>query len=82
MSTTSALSLAGWREAALCAQVDPELFFPGKGGPLGPARRICAACPVQAACLTDALNTHDVSYGIRAGLTARQRRALLRRTAA
>jgi WhiB family transcriptional regulator, redox-sensing transcriptional regulator len=80
--TTPASSSAEWREAALCAQVDPELFYPGKGGPLGPARRVCAACPVQAACLTDALNSRDVSYGIRAGLTPRQRRALLRHTAA
>jgi WhiB family transcriptional regulator, redox-sensing transcriptional regulator len=82
MPTTPARPPAGWREAALCAQVDPELFYPGKGGPLGPARRICAACPVRAACLTDALTTRDTSYGIRAGLTARQRRALLRHTAA
>src|SRR5689334_4158036 len=32
-------------EQALCAQVDPELFFPDKGKTPHDARRICAACP-------------------------------------
>ena len=30
---------AGWQERALCAQTDPEAFFPEKGGSTRDARR-------------------------------------------
>lgn len=53
-----------WRESALCRQVDPELWFPEKGGDGGAdAKRICASCPVQAECLEFAVLT-----GQRAGI--------------
>jgi WhiB family redox-sensing transcriptional regulator len=76
----SPLSPARWRQRAACAapDVDPELFFPEKGGAAGPAKRICADCPVKAPCLADALATHD-EHGIRGGLTVRERRRLRRR---
>jgi WhiB family transcriptional regulator, redox-sensing transcriptional regulator len=41
--------LAVW-EQALCAQVDPELFFPEKGQPSRKALAVCAACPVRETC--------------------------------
>ena len=41
---------------ALCAQVDPDLFFPDKGESPRPAKRVCASCEVRAECLQDALD--------------------------
>ena len=72
-----------WTAAALCAQVDPEMFYPEKGTPAAPARMICAACPVRAQCLDDALARGE-PWGIWGGMTERERRALrkTRRTAA
>lgn len=71
-----------WRLSALCAQVDPELFFPDKGEPARAALRVCAACPVRVQCLEDAL-TGDQRYGVWGGTTEIQRRRLRKqRTAA
>jgi hypothetical protein len=42
---------ARWRELAACRGIDPEVFFPGRGETAGPARRVCAACPVRQSCL-------------------------------
>ena len=30
-----------WQERALCAQTDPEAFFPEKGGSTREAKRVC-----------------------------------------
>ena len=68
-----------WQELALCAQTDPEAFFPEKGGSTRDAKRICQRCEVKAACLADALGRRE-PYGIRGGLSERERRRLLRRT--
>lgn len=70
-----------WELDALCAQTDPDLFFPSKGEHSDAARRICTTCPVQAQCLTRALNlegTSNVAYrhGIWAGTTPEERAAL------
>lgn len=62
-----------WK-SALCAQVDPELFFPELGQPAAKARAICAACPVRATCLD--LSGDLVADGVVGGLGAHQRRAL------
>lgn len=35
-----------WQDQALCAQTDPEAFFPEKGGSTREAKRICQACAV------------------------------------
>lgn len=68
-----------WRTLALCAETGGSAFFPEGGEPSGPAKSICRACPVKGACLTDALDTDDVDFGIRGALTAKERRALLKR---
>jgi hypothetical protein len=39
----------------LCAQTDSELWFPEKGHPTEPAKAICHACPLEAACYDYAL---------------------------
>lgn len=66
-----------WRDAALCAQTDPEAFFPEKGGSVRDPKRVCRACEVRAECLEDALE-HGERYGIRGGLSERERRRLKR----
>jgi len=33
----------GWQDRALCAQTDPEAFFPRRAGPPGKPRRCAAA---------------------------------------
>ncbi|QRN80660.1 MAG: WhiB family transcriptional regulator, partial [Nocardiopsis sp. BM-2018] len=41
----------GWQERALCAQTDPEAFFPEKGGSTREAKKVCQSCEVRAECL-------------------------------
>lgn len=67
-----------WQERALCAQTDPEAFFPEKGGSTREAKRICTGCEVRAECLEYAL-AHDERFGIWGGLSERERRRLKRR---
>jgi WhiB family redox-sensing transcriptional regulator len=66
-----------WQERALCAQTDPEAFFPEKGGSTREAKRICLGCEVRDACLDYAL-AHDERFGIWGGLSERERRRLKR----
>jgi WhiB family redox-sensing transcriptional regulator len=66
-----------WQEKALCAQTDPEAFFPEKGGSTREAKRICLGCEVRDACLDYAL-AHDERFGIWGGLSERERRRLKR----
>lgn len=67
----------GWVTDALCAQTDPELFHPDKGGSTREAKRICRRCLVRADCLDYAL-THQERFGIWGGTSERERRKLLR----
>ena len=66
-----------WQERALCAQTDPEAFFPEKGGSTREAKRICSGCEVRAECLEYAL-AHDERFGIWGGMSERERRRLKR----
>jgi WhiB family transcriptional regulator, redox-sensing transcriptional regulator len=70
-------SLDDWRLEALCAQSDPESFFPDKGGSARAALEVCERCPVRAECLNFALE-NDERFGIWGGTTERQRRELRR----
>ncbi|MGH3855036.1 MAG: WhiB family transcriptional regulator [Pseudonocardiaceae bacterium] len=72
-----ALDQQDWQERALCAQTDPEAFFPEKGGSTREAKRICAGCEVRAECLEYAL-AFDERFGIWGGLSERERRKLKR----
>jgi WhiB family redox-sensing transcriptional regulator len=67
-----------WQERALCAQTDPEAFFPEKGGSTREAKRICSTCEVRTECLEYALE-HDERFGIWGGLSERERRRVKRR---
>jgi WhiB family redox-sensing transcriptional regulator len=66
-----------WQDRALCAQTDPEAFFPEKGGSTREAKRICLGCEVKDRCLDYAL-AHDERFGIWGGLSERERRRLKR----
>ena len=67
-----------WQADALCAQTDPEAFFPEKGGSTRDAKRICTTCDVRDQCLEYALQ-NDERFGIWGGLSERERRKLKRR---
>jgi WhiB family transcriptional regulator, redox-sensing transcriptional regulator len=62
-----------WQERALCAQTDPEAFFPEKGGSTRDAKKVCVSCDVRGECLEYALE-HDERFGIWGGLSERERR--------
>jgi hypothetical protein len=62
-----------WMQEGLCAQTDPEAFFPEKGGSTRAAKAICAGCPVIDECLRYALD-NDERFGIWGGLSERERR--------
>jgi len=67
-----------WKEQALCAQVDPELFYPEEGGSGREAKFICSRCPVRAECLEASI---DEVHGYWAGTSPTERK-LMRRDAA
>jgi len=67
-----------WRDLALCAETDPELFFVEKGGTARPAKRICRQCEVRAECLDYAMANGE-RFGIWGGLTERER-GMVKRT--
>jgi WhiB family redox-sensing transcriptional regulator len=66
-----------WRLDGLCAQTDPEAFFPETGQSLQPAKRICMTCPVREQCLRYALE-NDERFGVWGGLSIAQRARLKR----
>jgi WhiB family redox-sensing transcriptional regulator len=70
-----------WMRDGLCAQTDPEEFFPGKGSDVRPAKAVCAGCPVLDTCRAYALDRPELS-GIWGGTSDRERRALRRAAAA
>lgn len=67
--------ILGWQDQALCAQTDPESFFPEKGGSTREAKAVCQSCEVRAECLDYAL-ANDERFGIWGGLSERERRKL------
>lgn len=66
-----------FKERGLCAQTDPEAFFPEKGDSNRDAKRICARCDVKAECLEWALD-NDERYGVWGGLSENERKKLRR----
>lgn len=66
-----------WKSRGLCAQTDPEAFFPEKGGSTKEAKRICGGCEVRAECLQYAID-NDERFGVWGGLSEKERRGLRR----
>jgi WhiB family redox-sensing transcriptional regulator len=70
-----------WQQQANCAGIEPDLFFPALGGDPAHAKAVCVGCVVRQQCLTDAL-ARDEWTGVWGGLTAVERRRLVRRRGA
>ena len=68
-----------WQQKALCAQTDPEAFFPEKGGSSRDGKRVCLSCDVRTECLEYALE-NDERFGIWGGTSELERRELRRRS--
>lgn len=66
-----------WTEQALCAQVDPEIFFPKKGAAVSTGKSICGRCPVSAECFDYSIELGE-TFGIWGGASENDRRKLRR----
>jgi WhiB family redox-sensing transcriptional regulator len=69
----------------LCAQVDPELFFPQKGGTTRPAKSLCSSCDMLVPCRRWALTARVGGYpidGVWGGTSQRDRERIRRSVAA
>lgn len=64
-----------WVNDGLCAQTDPEAFYPDKSGSAERAIAVCVGCPVREQCLSYALETNQ-RFGVWGGMSARKRHAL------
>ncbi len=62
-----------WREHAACAGTFSTLFFPMTGMNATEARRVCARCRSQTACLMFAVNDSGLEYGVWGGATSKER---------
>lgn len=74
------------REGAMCAETDPELFFPDAGSSAEPAKALCRSCPFgpddsngDGSCLEWALATGETRWGVFGGMSAVERRREQRR---
>jgi len=67
-----------WQQSANCLGVDPDLFFPVRGGSTREAKEVCRGCVVRQECLQYALDNSE-RFGIWGGLSERERRGLRHR---
>ncbi|GGW41101.1 WhiB family transcriptional regulator [Streptomyces xantholiticus] len=64
-----------FRAHGLCAQTDPEVFFP-ESGSAAAAKRVCLACSVRRECLEYAIEHGE--RGVWGGTSEKQRTAIRR----
>ena len=64
-----------WLTQAACKGKPTSWWFPGKGDGAA-AREICRTCPVQAECLTYALEDEPYPEGIFGGTDEKERREI------
>jgi WhiB family redox-sensing transcriptional regulator len=69
-----------WMVFAACRDADPSVFFPTTREGVDEALAICATCPVRSDCLDYAVEARE-RFGVWGGMTEKQRRRLLRRSA-
>lgn len=68
-----------WQDDALCAQVDPEIFFPEAQANYSKALAVCKLCDVVEQCLAYALKTEPPyrdRHGVFGNKTPNERRIL------
>lgn len=61
-----------WQQSANCLGVDPDLFFPERGGSTEEAKEVCQGCVVRQECLDYAMR-NDEKRGVWGGLSRRER---------
>ena len=66
-----------WQTRANCRGLDPDMFFPDKGGPQAEAKEVCRGCVVREDCLEYALANGE-KFGIWGGFSERERSRLRR----
>jgi WhiB family redox-sensing transcriptional regulator len=70
--------VTSWRELGRCLGADPEIFYPEDDEDEAlEAKAICALCVVREACLEHAIAKREKA-GVWGGMTARERRRLIR----
>ena len=67
---------AEWSLEGACLDSEPDALFV-RGAAQQMAKQVCMSSPVIAECLADALDNHT-EFGVRGGMTERERRALLK----
>lgn len=71
---------SSWLTFAACKGMDTTLFFVERGKTIPQiVKDTCASCPVNPECLEDSLG--QAAFGIRAGLSLRERRVIRRQRA-
>jgi len=73
--TETTIAAEPWREDAICAQTDPELFFPEKGQSSAQAKALCHTCLSESECLAYALRNHE-TFGVWGGTSEKERKAM------
>lgn len=73
--------MRGWQLFAGCRDTPLDAFYQAGGGPPAEVHRLCKACPVRYACLTDLLAQEGAAdpqlrHSHRAATTSRERRAI------
>ena len=69
---------AKWMDQALCAQTDPEAFYPERGASHREAKNVCERCPVRPDCLDWAIK-HGESDGVWGGMGPAERKEEIQR---
>ena len=69
-----------WVVFGACREADSDFFFPTSREEERQAIAICATCPVRVQCLEYSLEARE-RFGIWGGMTEKQRRRLLKRSA-
>ncbi|MFF8656774.1 WhiB family transcriptional regulator [Streptomyces huasconensis] len=83
-ATPATPTVGDWRRLGACADVEPEVMFPGTvQADIDAAKAVCQNCPVYRLCLRDIIRhegaTHpDRRHGIVAALTGPERHAVYR----
>ena len=67
-----------WVDDAACRGLDPTIFYPASEDDAGPAKAVCAQCPVAESCLEQAI-VHRERNGVWGGATERERVRIVRR---
>ena len=71
------VSAADIKAMGACSGVDPDIFFPEKGGDTKTPKKICADCVIRDLCLEYALQNGE-RIGIWGGTSERERRRIRR----